>query len=557
MKKTFLTGSLIGLFVMLFLAAVVSAIPTFSDVGIDNSNPKVNENVLFSAKWNSNATLDNYIFSWNNAGSWVNDSTVNFGSISWTNVTKTVTALHKPTLSWIIYARDSDNTWNNTGIQTFTVANTVPTISSGTITVDSHEDSDTATVSASDADSDSLTYSVVSGNASLVTCSIPTSGTTLTATRVGDETGKTTCTVTVNDGTATASADFTINVNRKSMLEISDLDVYVDGEKDANIQKDYEEGYEIGEKASPESTVKFDFVIKSLFDDGDEDEKDIEIEDIVITVTIKNIDDDGDDDLDEETRRDFDLDADEESSTKSIEFDIPMDVEEGTYDVKIVVEGEDDSEYSQEHKIEWTLTLEVEKEDEDVRLKRAEFDQTTLSCDRETTFYVKLVNFGNDDPDEIILTIQNTELDINIKEEDIEIEEGDDWSRSFTITVPDDVLPGTYKVETKMYYDQSAYYDDEDFDWDNWYGSTNLIIKKCVVTTPVEEEEEVPEDEGEVIIVEPTESEEGEEVPTATGGEITREVSFQDTSLYLVLLVATVVILGLILLVMFFKLLSK
>jgi len=98
MKKTFLIGSLVGLFFMLFLAIGVSAAPTFSDVGIDNSNPKVNENVLFSAKWSSNATLDSYIFSWNNTGLWINDSAVAFGSINWTNITKTVSALHKPTI---------------------------------------------------------------------------------------------------------------------------------------------------------------------------------------------------------------------------------------------------------------------------------------------------------------------------------------------------------------------------------------------------------------------------------------------------------------------------
>ncbi len=231
-------------------------------------------------------------------------------------------------------------------------------------------------------------------------------------------------------------------------------------------------------------------------------------------------------------------------------------VDEDDYEVQIVVEGED-SEYSQEHRVEWTLTLRVDKEKHDMDLKRAEFDQVTLSCDRETTFNVKLVNFGSSDEDDLILTIQNNALDINLKEEDIEIDEGDDWSKSYTITVDDDVAPGTYKVVTKMYYDKSDYYDKE-FEL-NAYGSTNLIIKKCVVTTPIEEEEEeeVPEDEGEIIIVEPTEGEEGEEVPTATGGEVTKEISFQDTSLYLVLLVATVVILGLILLVMFFKLLSK
>jgi len=421
------------------------------------------------------------------------------------------------------------------------MSNTAPTISSGTtITIDSHENFDTAAVSASDADSDSLTYTAVSGNPSLVTCTI--SGTTLTATRFNDtNTGTTHCTVTVNDGTATTSTNFAITVDEKVelMLDIYDLDVYVDDKKDSNLGDDET----IGKEAGPESTIKFDFIIKNLFDEDDED---IEIEDIIIYVTIKDIDDG--DDLEEETKE-FDLDAEEKSSIKSVEFDLPLDVDEGSYDVEIVVEGEEKGS-SVEHRVEWILTLEVEKEKHDMDLGRAKFDKSTLSCDRETTFSVKLVNFGRSDEDEIILTIQNSALGINIKEEDIEIDEGDDWSKSYTITVGDDVLPGTYKVITKMYYDSSDY-NNKEFEL-NAYGSTDLIIKKCVVTTPVEEEEE---EEGEIIIVEPTEGEEGEEVPT--DGEVTREISFQDTSLYLVLLVATVVILGLIFLVMVFKLFSK
>jgi len=79
------------------------------------------------------------------------------------------------------------------------------------------------------------------------------------------------------------------------------------------------------------------------------------------------------------------------------------------------------------------------------------------------------------------------------------------------------------------------------------------VISKCVTTSPAEEEEEVIPEEEEEVIVEPV----TEEETTLPTGQITREVSFQDTSLYLILLVATVVILGLILLVLFFKLLSK
>jgi len=537
MKKTFLTGSLVGLFVMLFLATAVSAVAPTDPTDITGfpTHLYVGYTLTVTASGGTANDTITYHYKFYNVG----DTSIRQDWSATNSYTIQVSDAHDTIR---VYAKSTTTDANSSGsyYEDDFVDNTAPTISSGAITIDSHESSDTTTVSASDVDGDSLGYSLTAvGNSSLVSCSI--SGTTLTATRVNDtKTGTTTCTVTVNDGHGgTALNTFTINVNRKSMLEIYDLDVYVDDSKDSNL----DDGDTIGKEAKPKSNIKFDFVIKNLFD---EDTDDIEIENIFITVTIKEIDDG--DDLEEETKE-FNLDAEEKSSIQSVEFDLPTAVDEGEYDVEIVVEGEEAKSPYTEHRVEWTLTLDVEKEKHDMNLERAEFEQSTLSCDRETTFYVKLVNFGSSDEDELILTIENSALGINIKQEDIEIDEGDDWSKSYTITVADDVLLGTYKVITKMYYDSSDYYDKE-FEL-NAYGSTDLIIKKCEVITPVEEEEE----EGEVIIVEPTAEEEEETTPTT--GEITREVSFQDTSLYLVLLVTAVVILAGIFLVMISRLFPK
>jgi len=545
MKKAFLIKSFVGIFVMLFLVAAVSAVaPTITanitkpDIVYTNTDWLLN----ITATDNENATFTTYTQFYINGSESGSELSFIISNNTNTNVANLSSSSFGKGASLIAEFWAGDGTDTTAKVNTSaTVQNSIPIISSGTITVDSHEDADTATISASDADGDSLTYSVTAvGDPTLASCSI--SGTTLTAARVNDtRTGTTTCTVTVNDGTATASADFTININRKSMLEIYDLDVYVDNSKDSNLN----DGDTISKKAKPRSNIKFDFVIRNLFD---EDEEDIEIEDITIYVKIKKIDDG--DDLEEETKE-FDLEAEEKSPIKSVEFDIPLSVAKGSYDVEIVVEGEEAKSPYTKHRVEWKITLEIEKEKHNMRLDKAEFDRTTLSCDRETTFFVKLVNLGSSDEDELILTIENSALGINIKQEDIEIDEGDDWSRSYTITISDDVAPGTYKVITKMYYDSSDYYDKE-FEL-NAYGSTDLIIKKCEVTAPVKEEKEPEEEEGEIIIT----PEEGEEKKETIPGEITREVSFQDTSLYLVLLVATVVILAGIFLAMIFRLFPR
>jgi len=100
--------------------------PQYSDAGKNDTSIKVNDVVLFYANWSDTDGLSHYIFSWNHSGSWVNDSAESL--TDWSNITKTITATGKPQIDWIIYANDSANNWNNTGIQTFTVNNTTPTI---------------------------------------------------------------------------------------------------------------------------------------------------------------------------------------------------------------------------------------------------------------------------------------------------------------------------------------------------------------------------------------------------------------------------------------------
>jgi len=99
--------------------------PVPSNIGKNDSHIERNDVVKFYANWSDNIVgLSHYIFSWNNSGSWVNDSAVEL--TSWSNITKTVTAERDTFVSWIIYANDSLNNIGNTGIQNFTVQNAAP-----------------------------------------------------------------------------------------------------------------------------------------------------------------------------------------------------------------------------------------------------------------------------------------------------------------------------------------------------------------------------------------------------------------------------------------------
>ncbi|MFH1643006.1 MAG: hypothetical protein ABIC04_08995, partial [Nanoarchaeota archaeon] len=140
--------------------------PTPSNIDQNDSTPQVDDNVTFYTLWTDSLSGTNYsIFSWNNTGDWVNQTEPGMlgGSSSWSNITGTIIATGKPTLGWIIYANDSAGNWNNTGIQTFTVANTAPTQPTLTNPADgAYVNSITMNWSAStDADLDTLNYYVI------------------------------------------------------------------------------------------------------------------------------------------------------------------------------------------------------------------------------------------------------------------------------------------------------------------------------------------------------------------------------------------------------------
>lgn len=107
-----------------------SIYPTYSDITINDTLIKVNESVLFSALWADDTELNYYWFSWNNSGSWVNESAVSMsGTSAWSNITQKVTSTQGIEIGWRIYVNDTSGNINVTDIQNFTVANTEPTVS--------------------------------------------------------------------------------------------------------------------------------------------------------------------------------------------------------------------------------------------------------------------------------------------------------------------------------------------------------------------------------------------------------------------------------------------
>lgn len=256
------------------------------------------------------------------------------------------------------------------------------------------------------------------------------------------------------------------------MLKIDDIKIKVDGKRssadeDGGTIKDVE----------PESHIEIEIKLENLYP---KDTK-IEIEDVEVEAVIKDIDDG--DDLEDESGE-TDLSAEEDDKI-TLEFDIPLKVEEDSYDLILTITGDDEKGIHYEKEIEYRLK--VEKEKHQLKFTRAELYPKVIECKGTLTLDVSLVNIGTKEED-VKLTIENTEAGIYIEErftlEDDPFDDDSTFEKEYRILI-DNIEEGTYPIIIE------ADYKDE--------GETETVyvdVKEC-------EEVEEKEDKIEIKIEEP------------------------------------------------------
>lgn len=264
-------------------------------------------------------------------------------------------------------------------------------------------------------------------------------------------------------------------------LLILEVDVEVDDRSSNNLN----DGDRIRREAKPESDVEFKIKIKNNFTSAEG----LEIQDIEVTVTIEEIDDD--EDLDDDAK-DFDLNDGDDKRVK-ISFKLPLEIDEGTYDVVIEIEGEDEN--GTLHRVTATLDLEVEKERHEVRFLKKSLNPTELTCQRSVQLSIGVINTGQEEEEQTVLELINEELGISFREtfdlSDDPFDKDSKFSKLYTVRIPEDQSVGVYPILAQVIYDDG----DE-------VTSTNLdlVINACEIQTKVEEEEE---EEPEVVVVTP------------------------------------------------------
>ncbi len=299
-----------------------------------------------------------------------------------------------------------------------------------------------------DSDNDILTFSL-STNASGMSLDSPTGIISFTPSSFGFFTVN----VSVTDFIETTSQFYNLTILEGSRLKIIDVDAEVDNKKSSNIGNNEK----ISREAKPESSLEFKITLKNDFLKSEN----IDIENIQVKVTIENIDDG--DDLEEESNE-FDLNA-QNDKTVTLKFEIPLNVDEDTFDVLIEAKGESEngSFYEQNFQVE----LEVEKEKHDLRLLNAELTPTLINCNRVITLNYKIINVGQEDEENAALQVNNDNLGLNLIEKGISIDEGTEdkiFSKSTKIKINDNIESGEYPVNVNIYLDDNKLIDTKTFD---------------------------------------------------------------------------------------------
>lgn len=230
-----------------------------------------------------------------------------------------------------------------------------------------------------------------------------------------------------------------------SKLIFSDVDVKVGSKTSKNL----EDGDTIDDEAEPEDALEFRIEVKNNFTSA----QDLDIEDITVEVTIEEIDDG--DDIEQESSE-FDLKAGRDKRV-TLKFDVPLEVEEDTFNVIIRAEGEDEN--GTDHEAEMKLKLEVEKENHLLKITKKSLSPAEVSCKRDNVqLGTAVINIGNEDEEDVTFHVLSPELGIDIKEDISELtaepnEDESRFSNIYSLDIPADADTGSYPIVLRALYD--------------------------------------------------------------------------------------------------------
>lgn len=252
----------------------------------------------------------------------------------------------------------------------------------------------------------------------------------------------------IDEATATISfvKGFCSNGERGD-LEITQVDIESDGDDD--------------EEWSLLDTIKIEVDVDN---DGDDD-----IDDVFVELGL--FDSSGDnliDDLEFENADEEEIDVgrirDGDEETVTFEFKVPADFEDGDYKLTVKAYSDDAGEdeicadsSNDLNNNDIYQDIEIIREDDEgkfITFDNVEFNPQQATCSEEVVMTFDVVNIGDEDQDQVRVTISNRELGLDLsKEIRNDLDQGDSEELSFNFIIPADAVDKSYAIEIDAEYD--------------------------------------------------------------------------------------------------------
>ena len=315
--------------------------------------------------------------------------------------------------------------------------------------------------------SDSISFSSIAdkdvndGDSETVTFSIPI----LNGKPLGTYTG----TITATDEGITDTIAITLVVEESSGgIEITDIDAFLttlpryqqSSERANHLNAHDGEDLDFeDEEVEPGSELRFRVNIENLFDDDDSD-----LENVNLKLTVLEIDDG--DDIEVEADE-FDLKAGDANDVEMI-FNVPMAIEENSYEVLFEVEGESENGVSYDD--EFTLNFKVDKETRDILIEEAALFPTKIKCEGTAEVTIAIQNAGTKEETDVRVEIKNSELNLNAGQTKIELDsdpfdDSSEFRKTFTINIPRGTKAKSYPIKVDALLSQEPYGIPEHLAW--------------------------------------------------------------------------------------------
>ena len=237
------------------------------------------------------------------------------------------------------------------------------------------------------------------------------------------------------------------SAGEKGDLQINDVSIESDGD-DEDVWKPLDE-----------ITIEVE-----VENDGDDEIQDIVVEMGLFDSNGRDVADDLDFSNEDEEKIDLgDLD-DGDDEMVTFTFVVPADLEErGDYKLAIKVYSEDDGEELQcsdrasDFSDDSFQDIEIESEDDEgkfIAFENIELQPSEAVCGDTVNLNVDVFNLGEDEQDQVKVTLFNSKLGLNLEREiRVDLDEGDSEQVEFEFLVPETATDGSYTLELSSEYD--------------------------------------------------------------------------------------------------------